>query len=214
MTTEKSTKRAYNSTRRQESALQTRQGIAQAALQLFQQRGYRGASIDAIAEAAAVAPETIYATFGNKREVLHYILDTAVGGDEAPVRVIDRPEVQAMLHHPDPYQIAAGLSEAMSRTWERAAPVFAILSEAAKTEPVLADLRHRIYQERLENMRLTAHSMATRKPLRVSEAQAAEIIWTLTSPEMFLLLTRERGWSREQFAAWLKDSIIRMLFVD
>jgi hypothetical protein len=36
-------------------------------------------------------------------------------------------------------------------------------------------------------------------------------VWTLTSAEVFLLLTANRGWSRDQYADWLGDSLIRLL---
>ena len=79
-------------------------------LRLFNQCGYQGASMDAIAEAAAVAPETIYATFGSKGEILHYLINISVGGDEEPVRVSDRPGQQALLHETDALRLVAGFS--------------------------------------------------------------------------------------------------------
>src|SRR5258707_3614786 len=125
----KSVKRSYNSSRRQAAAALTRQAIAQAALQLFNERGYWGASIDAIAAAAAEAPETIYATFGNKREILHYLFNTAVGGDEAPVRLIDRPELQAILKETDIHRLMERLATMASTTLGRTAPALSLLAE-------------------------------------------------------------------------------------
>jgi TetR/AcrR family transcriptional regulator of autoinduction and epiphytic fitness len=214
MSTTKSVKRSYNSSRRQAGAQLTRQAIAQAALQLFNERGYWGASIDAIAAAAAVAPETIYATFGNKREILHYLFNTAVGGDEAPVRLIDRPEQQAMLQETDIHRLVERFANMLHTILGRAAPVFAILAEAAKTEPELAALQERMWAERLDNMRRIARSMARLTRLRVTEAQAAEILWALSSAELFTLLTGVRQWTRAQYAAWLQDSLARLLFED
>ena len=205
-------KRSYNSTLRQENALLTRQAIARAALQLFSQRGYRGASIDAIAADAAVAPETIYATFGSKREILHYLLNITVGGDEQPVRVIDRPEQQVVLQETDARRLVAGFSEGIYRIMERAAPVFGILAEAAKTEPDLAAMQNRMRAERLENMRLIARAIGRLAAMRVNEFQAADILWALTSPELFSLLTGARQWNREQYTAWLQDNLAVLLF--
>jgi AcrR family transcriptional regulator len=208
----KNPKRSYNSSRRQEGARLTRQAIAQAALQLFSQRGYSGASIDAIAAAAAVAPETIYATFGSKHEILHYLINITVGGDEEAVRVIDRPEQQDVLQETDAGRLVAGFSEGIYRIMQRAAPVFAILAEASKTEPELANLLNRIRDERLENMGLVVRRMSRLAALRVSESQAAETLWALTSPELFNLLTGVRQWSRERYIAWLQDSLGLLLF--
>ena len=206
-------KRSYHSARRQESAHLTRQAIAQAALELFNQRGYRGASMDAIAEAAGVAPETIYATFGSKRELLHYLLNVTIGGDEAPVGVIDRPEPQAVLQETDARLLIARFSSSICQILERAAPVIAILSDAAKTEPELAALQSRIRSERLENMGKVARALSRLAPLRVSEIHAAETLWSLTSPELYSLLSGVRQWDREKYAAWLQDSLGRLLLV-
>ncbi len=207
----RSNKRSYVSALRKEGAQQTRQAISRAAFEIFRKRGYRGASIDAIAQAAGVAPETVYATFGSKREILHYLLDTAVGGDEEQIRVIDRPEVQATMHDPDLQRLVQGFSRGISEAMGRAAPVFVILAEAAKTEPVLAELQERIWSERLENMRLYARAIGKLQPLRMEEGQAAETLWAITSPQLFTLMSTVRGWNAEKYAAWLADAIMRMI---
>jgi hypothetical protein len=43
------------------------------------------------------------------------------------------------------------------------------------------------------------------------EASATDTVWTLTSPEVFLLLTRERGLSKKKYAEWLADKLTRAL---
>jgi hypothetical protein len=40
---------------------------------------------------------------------------------------------------------------------------------------------------------------------------AAELVWTITSQEVFLLLTRDRNFSQEQYAAWLQTTQVRLL---
>jgi AcrR family transcriptional regulator len=183
-------------------------------LQLFGQRGYAGASIDAIAEAAAVAPETIYATFGNKREILHYLINISVGGDEEQMRVIDRPEPQAGLRETDARRLVSGFSAGISKILERAAPVMIILAEAARTEPELATLQDRLRSERVENMRRVARAIHGLARVRVSESEAANTLWALTSPELFSLFSGACAWTRDQYAVWLQDSLTRLLFSD
>jgi hypothetical protein len=62
-------------------------------------------------------------------------------------------------------------------------------------------------------MRIVIERIVVHGPLRegITLAQAAEILWTLTSAEVFLLLTVDRGWSKEQYADWVADSLIRLL---
>jgi AcrR family transcriptional regulator len=50
---------------------------------------------------AGVSPETIYATFRNKRSLLSALLDVAIAGDDAPVPILERPWVQQLREQPD-----------------------------------------------------------------------------------------------------------------
>lgn len=213
MTNSSRPKRAYNSTRRQEQARQTRQAIADAARDLFTQRGYAGATIEAIAENAGVAAETVYAIFGNKKSILSHLLNIALGGDDAPIPVLERPGPQATFQEKDQRQQLRMLAGGITTIMERAAPVLEIMHIAAKTEPDIAQMLQQILQERWKNMEIVIQHVTANGPLRetINTVQAADILWTLTSAEVFLLLTVDRGWSRSQYTNWLADSLIRML---
>jgi len=206
-------KRKYDSSRRKEQAHQTRLQIAEAARKLFFERGYAGATIEAIAEHAGVAKETIYAIFKNKREILAFLLDISVGGDDLPVRIIDRPEQKAMLLGTDQRQqldlFARGITEVMSR----AAPVFEVTHIAAKTEPEIARRIKYLYRERLENMATIVRHVAANGPLQdgLDEAHAAEIVWALTSPELFQLVNENFSWSKEKYSQWLAGILKRLI---
>ena len=213
MASKTATRRKYNSTRRQEQALHTRLQIAEAARTLFFERGYAGATIDAIAHQAGVARETVYAAFRNKRNILQYLLNTAIGGDEQPIRVIDRPEVQAVLHDTDQRRQLIDFAQGVIEIQARAASIFEIMRIAAKTEPEIDRRLKRLYRERLGNMQRIAGAVSANGPLRngVNEDQAAEVLWGLSSPEFFQLMTQVRGWSREKYADWLAETLQRLL---
>jgi AcrR family transcriptional regulator len=213
MTTAKQTTRKYDSTRRQALARQTRLQIAQAARDLFLQRGYGGTTIEAISEKAAVAPETIYATFKKKRNVLSFVFDIAIGGDDEDIHLLDRPDPQAVLNETDQHRQLTLFANDITEILHRAAPVFEILRVAAKTELEIAELVERLLRERLVNMSMVAKSVAANGPLRdgLNRARAAEIIWSMTSPELYLLTTRDLKWTDEQFSEWLMDTLIRLL---
>jgi hypothetical protein len=104
---------------------------------------------------------------------------------------------------------AAGISDIL----ERVAPMFAIMRVAAKTEPDIAELLKNLLAERLRNLATVAQRLAAQNALReeINVEQAAEIIWTMTSPEVFSLLTVDRGWTRERYVQWLSDILIRLL---
>ena len=94
-------KRSYTSSRRQQQAAETRLSILEAARALFAERGYSSTTIEAIAQAAGVAPETVYAAFGNKVTLLQRLVETTLVGDEEPIPLAERPFVRAALAEPD-----------------------------------------------------------------------------------------------------------------
>jgi len=209
----KKTKRQYNSTRRQAQARENRRQVIEAARWLFAEYGYAGATIDAIAQEAGVAPETIFATFGNKQAILVAVIDVAVGGDDQRVSLLQRPGPQTVLQEPDPSRLLQLFAADMSGILERVAPIFAIMRVAAKTEPDIAELLKNLLEERLRNLASVAQRLAAQQALREDLAveQAAEIIWTITSPEVFSLLTIDQGWPKDQYIRWLGDTLARLL---
>lgn len=213
MVVKKSPRRKYDSSRRKEQARRTRLQITEAARQLFMERSYAGATIEAIAEKAGVAKETVYAIFGSKRSILAFLLDISVGGDDQPVHLLDRPEQQAVLRDTDQRRQVENFARGITEILQRGAPVIEIMHHAAKSEPEVAEQLTAIYKRRLGNMVRFVHSLAANGPLRdgLDEASAAETTWALTSPNLFLLFIRERGWSKEQYSRWLADVLGRAL---
>ncbi|MGE5642516.1 MAG: TetR/AcrR family transcriptional regulator [Byssovorax cruenta] len=213
MSSKDSPSRKYDSSRRQAQARQTRLQIAEAARALFLERGYGGTSIEAIAEKAYVAPETIYATFKNKRNVLSFVFDIAIGGDDEDIRLLDRPDPQAVLKETDQRRQLTLFASDITKILHRAAPVFEILRIAAKTEPEIAELVQRLVRERLANMSMVAKHVAANGPLRegLNRVRAAEVIWSMTSPELYILLIRDLHWTDEQYTPWLTETLIRLL---
>jgi hypothetical protein len=51
--------------------------------------------------------------------------------------------------------------------------------------------------------------IAARGPLRdgLDVATAADLVWTVTSPEVHHMLLETRGWSRGQYEVWLRDTL-------
>ena len=206
-------KRKYDSSRRKEQARQTRLQIAEAARELFFEHGYAGATIDAIAQQAGVAQETVYSIFDNKRKILAFLLDISVGGDDQPIRILERPEPQAIMHDTDQKRQLAGFSKGITEILARASPVFEVMRMAAKTEPEIdARVKH-LYEERLDNMVTFVKSVAANGPLRhgINVTGAGETVWALTSPDLYSLLTGRLGWSNEKYTQWLADALERLL---
>jgi len=206
-------KRQYNSTRRQAQANETRKQILDSAKKLFSLQGYSGATIDSIAQEAGISPETIYAVFGNKRTILTSLIDLSVGGDNLPIPLLQRSGPQAVLEENDPVRVLKLFAQDISAILERVAPIFEITRIAAKTDTDIADLLKNMLDQRMRNLEVVTQHLSALGSLRegLDEAKATENIWVTTSPEVFNLLLRDRGWTKEQYIHWLSDTLIRLL---
>lgn len=203
-------KRPYRSTRRREQAEQTRRAVLEAATALFQERGFEGASIAAIAAAAEVSEETVYAHFGNKRTLLGELVQRAVRGDDPrPVPQQDGPRrVAAAVDQREQLKLFAA---DVSQRLERAAPLVAVVSGASRSEPELAELLARLHDIRRENLRTLVEALAANGPLRLSSDEALDVVWALTSPDLHQLLVRGRGWTRRRYRDWVAACLTALL---
>jgi AcrR family transcriptional regulator len=208
-------KRVYTSTLRQQQASQTRARILDTAQRLFSQRGYGATTMEAIASEAGVATDTVYATFQTKAGLLHKLLDVRVGGDDAPVALLDRAGPQKVRAERSQRGQIASFAADVADIQERAVPVDDIIRSAAAVDPEIAAFRARMHDLRYENMRKFVSWLAANGPFRegISEEDASAIVWTLAGPEVNRLLRMERGWSRDRYVAWLADALTRTLLV-
>lgn len=210
----KSPKRQYDSSRRQAQANETRRQILEAARKLFMERGYAGATAEAIAAEAGVAAQTIYAIFKNKKRILISLMNVSpTTGVEDHTPMAERANVQAVSQEHDQRRQLQMFAQVVANNLDQVAVGSEILTNAAKTEPDLDRIVQKLNRQRLEHMTLAVQQIAANGPFRekIDEVYAGDILWTLTSVEVFLLLTRDRGWSKESYAQWLADMLIRAL---
>lgn len=194
---------------RAEKARETRRRMREAALALFREQGYAATPMQAIADRAGVAVQTLYFTFGTKRALLSEILDVAIAGDEEPVATLDRPHIQALLDDPDPVVQLRGQAAVTRRVYERLAPALEVVRGAATADPDLAALWERSIQQRATFMERFIAALATKTTLRegMDQATAVDIALTLQSPEVITFLTIQRGWSPDKYEQWLAGAL-------
>ena len=208
-----SVKRSYESPVRREQAARTRARILDAAGTLFGGSGYGNTTIRQIAEAAGVAADTVYDTFGTKARVLTALIDSRL----APTgegNVLERPEAVAVRDEPDQRRQIRLFARDIAAISARVRPVFEMLRTASAVEPEIAPVYAEMESHRAANMRQAAGWIAANGELRVTVERAGEIIWALASPDVARLLCDTRGWSADEYAAWLEDSLVRILLPD
>jgi AcrR family transcriptional regulator len=206
-------KRPYRSPRRHEQMEQTRNRVLDAATGLFVEHGWDGTSIVAIAAAAEVAPETVYARFGTKRGLLGEVVQRAVRGDD-PRPVPEQKGPRAVAAATDQREQLRLFARDVVLRLERAAPLVAAVAAASHSEPELGELYERLHADRVRNLGVLVDLLAANGPLRLPRTQAVDTVWALTSPELHQALTRIRGWSRRRYVAWLDDTLTAQLLPD
>lgn len=206
--------RRYDSSRRQEQARATRRRVVAAATELFVEQGYAATSIAAIADAADVAPQTVYAAFGTKAALFAEAVGVAMAGDDEPVAIFDRPEAQAVLAASSPAEAADALAAASTRLLSRAGRLLHAADAAADTDPELDGLRRNGHRFRLADMQRVAKAFDRAGFLRpgLSPGLAADILWATASPDVYRAFTVHRGWSDTRYQRWLSEAVQRALF--
>jgi AcrR family transcriptional regulator len=202
--------RRYRSQRRAEQAEETRRRVLDAGRKLFEERGWEGTSIAAIANEAGVSQETVYARFQNKRTLLGELVRIAVRGDDPrPIPEQEGPRALAAAND-QREQLRLFAADIVLRL-ERAAPLVTIVAGASRSEPELAELLAGLHAHRMKNLRVLVDALTGNGPLRVPPDEAVESVWALTSPELHQLLSRVAGWSRRRYTDWLVDSLAQLL---
>jgi AcrR family transcriptional regulator len=197
----KASRRAYHSPLRADQAQQTRRRILESARRLFSDRGYAGTTVAAVAEDAAVSPETIYLSLGGKRGLLEGVMDITGPHDS----VADDEKWWLMVaRQPHAAERLDSMVEYSCRILARTRPIHAIIRGAADKEAFAAALGRRLLTERLTNQteRIRKYLGGALRP-GLSMAQAGERYCVLASPELYHLLTVELGWTAEQHRTWL-----------
>ncbi len=170
-------------------------------------------TISAIAQEAGVAVQTLYLTFGSKAGILAAALDVAVVGDDAPVPLMDRPWVQELRREQDGCQAVALLCRELTQVLRRVAPLHAAI-RAATGDADVATLLERDQQRRYVTERQLVSILAEKSGFnrQLGEVRAADIVYGLLSEAVYLLFCGDRGWTVEEWRAWVAATLSSQLF--
>jgi AcrR family transcriptional regulator len=194
-----------------ERARQTRGQIVSVAESLFLTNGYAATTVAAIAAAARVSVETIYKGFGGKPGLVRAIVERGLAG-EGPVPAEQRSD-HIRGTEPGPRRILAAWGAFTTEISPRVAPILELARDAATSDPEIAALLDEISAARLERMTLNARGLLAAGHLRpgITVEQAADILWTYSSPELYGLLVIRRGWPAKRFGSFVGQALIAAL---
>ena len=185
--------------------------MLRAALARFLEQGYSSTTIAQVAGDADVSVETVYKTFGNKAGLLKAVFDVAVAGDDEPVPMVERDDIQRVIAEPDAARKLALYFDHFVDTMPRTAPVQLLVRDAAATNDDARAVWQQLRREQLEAMTQFARDLDATGQLRVPATTARDLLWTYHSLELYELLVLERGWSRKRYRAFLLDALVAAL---
>jgi AcrR family transcriptional regulator len=199
-------KRPYRSPRRKAQARHTRERIVEAARQLWVEHGFDGTTIDAIAADAGVASQTVYATFGSKGGILTALLgelEARAGGESLMADLAAAPTPLGQL------AIVAAFNR---RLFEGGADILAIAIGTVSMDPDVAAWVSEGDRRRRDGQAYIVAGWKKGGGLRIDIGEARDVLYALTSPELFLLFVNRQGWSPDRHERWLIDTLATLLF--
>lgn len=192
---------------RRERARATRRKIVDAARAEFEANGYHGTTMNAVAQRAGVAVQTVYFVFHTKAELLGATIDVAVLGEEEPTPPERAQWWAAAAAEPSARDALRLIVSGAGTILARASGMSDVARTAAQTDPD-ALRTHEFHEKlRLDGYRRVVEMLAEKGPLRsgLDIDAATDILLTMLGPATYLALTQGRGWSPERVTAWLAD---------
>ncbi|MEU5820849.1 TetR/AcrR family transcriptional regulator [Streptomyces sp. NPDC048567] len=198
---------------RAERSRLTREKIVTAARELFVAQGYGATSLQEVADRAGVAVQTVYFVFRNKRALFKDVVDTTIAGDAEPVATMNRDWFRdACAARTAREQVAAhvrGVRDILGRV----APIMPVIATASATDPEIAaewasDPDPRYVVQRAAAAELVGKPGALPG---VDADRAADLLYGLLSPELYLVLVRDRGWTPDAWEEWARTTLTAQL---
>lgn len=201
--------RRYDNARRRALTAATKADVVAAARRLFVEHGYPATTVAAIAEEAETPVATVYRLFGSKRGILKEVLDVTLGGDDQQIEFQHRPEVKEAFAAGDPGAILDAFAHILRGVLHRSAALQNVLLSSAAVDQEAAELLEVTREQRHLGQSRIVRALAGQNALRdgLGPAHAADIVYTLMSPEVFRILTVERGWSEDEYERWLASTL-------
>ncbi|MGZ7007680.1 MAG: TetR/AcrR family transcriptional regulator [Ilumatobacteraceae bacterium] len=208
-------RRQYRSSARTRQREATRAAIVDAATAAFIENGYAATTIVQIAARADVSPETVYAVFGTKRDVLRAVVEQVSAGTPSTDAWRTGDWLARVKAEPNQRRRLELMTNATRGVLRRVAPIDEIVRSVAASDPEIAELQDELERRRRSDLRGLVQLLAEAGPLRVSIEDAVDLWWALghsTGP--YRSLTVDRGWSHRRARAALIEAVARALLDD
>ncbi|MDT9592263.1 helix-turn-helix domain-containing protein [Nocardioides zeae] len=211
-TTEERPKRRYVSPTREAALAATHRRIIEAAAELFARDGYRSTTLAAIAEKAGVSVPRVNLS-GSKPALLVEAYEERAGGSGARVPVTEQSVLQQIMAL-DTEEALDAYVEWLAEAHAGSIGLWQALSEAATSDEDAATELTAALRRNDEAARAGVAWADSRGLLQgdVSHEERAQVWALLGSAETYGRLAKEYGWSHERYAAWVRRSLVVLVF--
>ncbi|MEV4394792.1 helix-turn-helix domain-containing protein [Nonomuraea sp. NPDC049607] len=202
--------------KRAERSRRTREKIVEAARELFVAQGYGATNLQEVADRAGVAVQTVYFVFRNKRTLFKDVVDTSIAGDSEPVATMDREWFRAACAEPTAAEQLRAHVHGTREILGRVAPIMPLIAAAAATDPEIAAQWPDGPDPRYTVQYAAAEALARKPDARpgLSVEMAADLLFGLLSPQLYLIFVRDRDWSPDTWEEWARTALTSQLCAD
>ena len=115
----------------------------------------------------------------------------------------------------DPRHRLQLVAELSRRTYEAALPEFELMRGTAAVAPEIADVARQVESRRRANQARLISYLQEQRLLRnhLAPDEATDVIWALTSYDLYRALVGERGWPADRYQDWLADALAERLLI-
>jgi len=160
-----------------------------------------------IAGASGFSPKTVVAAFTSKRGILSALVDPLLPP------TLSAELLDELRSAGEPLQRLALAAQLTRRVYEATAPELDLLRAGGLIAPELEETARQVSARRRENQSRLVSFLLQRQRLRagIGPEEALDVLWALTSYELFRLLVRDCGWRLERYEAWLTEILAERL---
>jgi AcrR family transcriptional regulator len=196
------TTRPYRSAVREQAAASTRAAILDAAEELFAQDGYARVTIGRIAQAAGVAPNTVYVAFGNKIGLVRGLTERASGEDSI------QETLAAIAESDDAGRVVDLAVRSTGDVVHKHRRLMTVLIANAAADPEIGATFQGTEHLLRERFGLITGRLAELGALRagLTADRATDLLAYYLSPESWLRLGG-LGWGPDASRTWLREQL-------
>jgi AcrR family transcriptional regulator len=182
----------------------TRTAILDAARVVFEEQGYFGGALEAVAKKAGVSRQAIYLHFASKADLLAALHLRIYETDVAPV--LERHSVWTAATALDALDACVKVdTEVASKVWRIHEALVVARRHHPEVDETLRPREEDRYQELVRLGRWLKKEGVLPPKMRVGTF--ADILWGLVSLGTHQSLVIERGWSIDRYERWVRDTI-------